>query len=77
MGRENANFLKVEDAVGWYRRVDSTAIVNTDLDALAQYKKKKKYSQRVNNVLEEVEELKTEISDIKGLLHQLIDKAGK
>ncbi len=63
------NHLKVKDQDHLYRDVDSGAIINTDNSAFEKYKRSKL---KFQNMEHELNYLKGEISEIKGLLKQLI-----
>lgn len=70
---------KVLDRPNLIRDPETSAILNTDNEALAGYKKRKK-QQRLLNTLEqdhnamkdEISELKSDISEIKTTLHSMI-----
>ena len=63
------NHLKVKDQDHLYRDVDSGAIINTDNSAFEKYKRSKL---KFQNMEHELNFLKGEISEIKGLLKQLV-----
>ena len=63
------NHLKVKDQDHLYRDVDSGAIINTDNSAFEKYKRSKL---KFQNMEHELNYLKSEISEIKNLLKQLI-----
>ena len=56
------------------RDTKSNAVLNTDLDALAKYKAKRAREKKINNVTEEVESLRQEMTEIKSLLMQLVQR---
>ena len=64
--------LKVKDQDHLYRDVDSGAIINTDNSAFEKYKRSKL---KFQNMEHELNYLKGEISEIKGLLKQLVQPA--
>ena len=61
--------LKVKDQDHLYRDVNSGAIINTDNSAFEKYKRSKL---KFRNMEHELNYLKGEISEIKGLLKQLV-----
>ena len=63
------NHLKVKDNDHLYRDVNSGAIINTDNSAFEKYKRSKL---KFQNMEHELNYLKSEISEIKNLLKQLI-----
>jgi uncharacterized protein (DUF342 family) len=71
--------LKIENVEGWVKDPASKAILNTDLSSLEQYKINRRKNMLINNMEEdltnvknELEELKTDIKDIKNILLQFI-----
>jgi K+/H+ antiporter YhaU regulatory subunit KhtT len=54
------------------RDTESKALINTNNGALKAYKYKKQKAMEMNQVIQEQAELKRELSEIKGLLMQLI-----
>jgi len=63
------NHLKVKDNDHLYRDINSGAIINTDRSSFEKYKKSR---QKFQNMEHELNYLKGEISEIKGLLKQLV-----
>jgi len=72
------NFLKVEGHDGLYRDPTTGAIVNRDKSGFQAYMDSVKQSRdreaKVDRVAEELNTLKNEMSEIKGLLVQLLNK---
>jgi hypothetical protein len=64
-------YVKTE-VEGYIRDVTTNAVVNNNNDALRAYKYKKEKAMHINRVIQEHEELKKELSEIKGLLLQLV-----
>jgi hypothetical protein len=72
--------IKVKDAPGWVKDPTSKAILNADRSALEQYKINKRKNALINNmendlinVKTEITELKSDIKDIKNILLQFIN----
>ena len=63
------NHLKVKDNDHLYRDVNTGAIINTDNSAFEKYKRSKL---KFQNMEHELNYLKSEISEIKNLLKQLV-----
>ena len=63
------------------RDLKSQAIVNTDSDAYARYMarkvKQQKKDDEMRKVVREVNEIKTEMFEIKDLLKKVLDKDGR
>ena len=73
-----SNYTPVEGKSGLYRDTDSTAIVNRDKKAYLDYMKRKKTIKNKNNELDQMKEdldnVKGEIGEIKDLLSTLVQK---
>ena len=72
------NHIPVEGRSGLYRDSDSTAIINRDKKAYLDYMKRKKIAESKNSELdqmkEDIDNVKSELGDIKGLLSTLVQK---
>lgn len=62
----------------FYRDTTSMALINNDVAGLEEYKAKRKFAenqkQEINNVRKEMESIKCEVSEIKDLVRQLLNK---
>lgn len=56
---------------GFYK-VDESLVINKDNEALAAYKKRKLKEKRIEHLQTEINELKTNITEIKELLQRLV-----
>ena len=61
--------LKVKDQDHLYRDVNTGAIINTDRSSFEKYKKSR---QKFQNMEHELDFVKSEISEIKSLLKQIV-----
>ena len=72
------NHIPVEGKVGLYRDSDSTAIINRDKKSYLEYMKRKKIAENKNSELnqmkEDLDNVKGELGEIKGLLSSLVQK---
>ena len=72
------NHIPVEGRSGLYRDSDSTAIVNRDKKAYLAYMERKKIAEgknsELNQMKEDLDNVKSELGDIKGLLSTLVQK---
>ena len=70
--------IPVEGKSGFYRDSDSTAIINKDKKAYIAYMERKKVVENKNSELdqmkEDIDNVKSELGDIKGLLSTLVQK---
>ena len=73
--------VKVKGHTHLVRDLKSQAIINTDSDAYARYMARKAKQQKkddeMRKVVREVNEIKTEMFDIKDLLKKVLDKDGR
>ena len=72
---------KVKGHTHLVRDLKSQAIINTDSDAYARYMARKTKQQKkddeMRKVVREVNEIKTEMFEIKDLLKKVLDKDGR
>jgi hypothetical protein len=66
-------YVKVKDNDDLVRDKENSAILNVDADALSKYKMRREQERKRN---EEIDTLKKDVSEIKSLLLQMIDKEG-
>ena len=70
--------IPVEGRSGFYRDSDSTAIINKDKKAYIAYMERKKVVENKNSELdqmkEDIDNVRNELGDIKGLLSTLVQK---
>jgi hypothetical protein len=62
-------YLLLEEHPGYVQDVRSSALLNTDLSALAEHKQKRKQSKQIQSMQEEINMLKDEIGKIKSQLN--------
>ena len=70
------NFAKVQDSPGFVRDMSNKALLNTDSSAILSYKKQRERRNDINEAMADINMLKNEMSDIKGLLMQLLQNKG-
>ena len=75
---EEIEVIPVEGKSGFYRDPESTAIINCDKKAYSDYMKRKKItkakSNELNKMKEDLDNVKGELGEIKGLLSTLVQK---
>lgn len=64
---------KVKDQPHLVRDMHSKAILNTDIASLNEYKEKKKTKTQLEEVSNEINNIKEEFLEVKQLLKQLLD----
>ena len=75
------SIIKVKGHTHLVRDLKSQAIINTDSDAYARYMARKAKQQKkddeMRKVVREVNEIKTEMFEIKNLIKKVLDKDGR
>lgn len=66
------NFLKVRDNKDLVRHRESSAVLNTNNKELNKYRQEREEKLKLNKLVEENEQMKSDIDEIKYLLRQLI-----
>ena len=73
-----SNYIPVEGQKGLYRDNDTSAIINRDKSAYKSYMARKKALETKDNELnkmkEDIDNVKGELGEIKGLLSTLVQK---
>jgi hypothetical protein len=67
-------FIKVKDRPELVRDKRSNAILNVDTDALNKYKEERDKILNMRRVVEEHDQMKNDISDIKQMLLKIMEK---
>ena len=73
-----SNHVPVEGKSGFFRDTESTAIINKDKKAYSAYMQRKKSVENknieLNQMKEDLDNVKGELGEIKGLLSTLVQK---
>ena len=73
-----SDLIPVDQKEGWFRDPDSHAVVNCNKTQyeqyMASYNKREKKEQSFNTLQNDVDALKSDISDMKSLLLKLVEK---
>ena len=73
-----ADLIPVENREGWFRDPDSHAVVNCNKSQyeqyMASYNKREKKEKSFNTLQNDVDALKSDISDMKSMLLKLVEK---
>jgi esterase/lipase len=69
-------YAKVKENPELIRDMDSKAILNTNLTALQAYKKKREKQQEIQSAVEDINNLRQEVNELKTLMQRLLDKIG-
>jgi hypothetical protein len=65
--------VKLENENRFVKNVINNSLINTDIAGLKEYKNKKEMANKVNSLSDEINIMKTDISEIKSLLQQLVN----
>ncbi len=65
-------FVQLEGEDRFIKNVFNQSLLNTDVSGLKDYKNKKELARQVNDISGEINTMKTEMSEIKSLLQQLV-----
>lgn len=66
--------LPIKDYPDFVKSSSTNAILNTNYMALAERKKKKEEQNNLNNLISDMDNMKSELSEIKQLLTLLVNK---
>jgi DNA-binding transcriptional regulator YhcF (GntR family) len=70
-------YQKVIDHKDLVRDANSKAILNQDSSSLNKYREEREYKQRLANVVNEHQQLKNDVAEIKNMLKEILGKASK
>jgi len=65
--------IKLENENRCLKNTMNNSLINTDISGLKEYKNKKEMANKVNSLSDEINIMKTDISEIKTLLQQLVN----
>jgi hypothetical protein len=71
---ETGKLLLIEQHPGFAKDTQSGAILNTDAQKLAAYKRQKRLMQSTVTNEQRIEKLETDIQEMKGMLQLLVSK---
>ena len=66
-------YVKLENENRFLKNTMNNSLINTDISGLKEYKNKKEMANKVNSLSDEINIMKTDISEIKSLLQQLVN----
>lgn len=72
-GKSNGELYKVKNEQSLRRDSTNSAILETDMNSLELYRKRR---EQVKQKDKEIQEMKEEIANLKDLVHSLINKEG-
>ena len=69
--------IKIEGEDRFVKNTKNQSLINTDVAVLKDYKNKKEMASKVNALSGEINTMKTEMSEIKSLLQQLVKQTSE
>ena len=69
-------YAKVKENPELIRDMDSKAVLNTNLTALQAYKKKREKQQEIQSAVDDINNLRQEVNELKTLMQRILDKIG-
>ena len=72
-GKSNGELYKVENEETLRRDSTNSAILETDMNSLELYRRRR---EQVKQIDKEIQEMREEIANLKDLVHSLINKEG-
>jgi predicted adenine nucleotide alpha hydrolase (AANH) superfamily ATPase len=67
---------KVKENPDLVRDMNNQAILNTNVDALSAYKKRRQKEKEVTESLNDINTMKQDINDLKTLMQRILEKIG-
>jgi hypothetical protein len=71
-----SKFAKVKENPDLIRDMENQAILNTNVDALEAYKKRRKKEIEVSQSLNDINTMKQDINELKTLMQRILEKIG-
>jgi hypothetical protein len=68
-------YARIENENSFLKNVRNGALINNDIAGLKEYKNKRESLNKMNTITEEINTMKSEMSEIKSLLQQLVNKS--
>jgi galactokinase len=69
-------YAKVKENPELIRDMNSKAVLNTNLTAMQAYKKKREKQQEIQSAVEDINNMKQDINDLKTLMQRILEKIG-
>ena len=70
------NIAKIKDNPGLIRDVKTQAVLNVDVSSLQAYKMKRRKQKQIDIAVQDINNMKQDINDLKTLMHRILDKIG-
>jgi len=69
-------YVKVKDNPNLVRDTRSQAVLNSDVDGLAAYKKRREKQHQMESAADDINTMKQDINDLKTLMQRILEKIG-
>lgn len=69
-------YAKVKENPELIRDMNSKAVLNTNLTALQAYKKKREKQHEIQSAVEDINNMKQDINELKTLMQRILEKIG-
>ncbi len=69
-------FAKVKENPELIRDMESKAVLNTNRSALEAYRKKREKQQELKSAIDDINNMKQDINDLKTLMQRILEKIG-
>jgi len=67
---------KVKENPDLVRDLSNQAVLNTNIDALTAYRKRREKAKEIDQIIGDINTMKQEMSDLKSLMQRILDKIG-
>ena len=77
---KTSRYVNIQDQTGWVRDTRTNALINTNVDQIEKQKeikrKRREQAIRAKTIEEDINNLKSDMSEIKDLLRTMVGKNG-
>ena len=67
--------VKLENENSFVKNIENLALINRDIAGLKEYRNKKEATTKMMHISDEINNMKSEITEIKSLLQQLVNNS--
>ena len=68
-------YVKLENENSFVKNIENLALINRDIAGLKDYRNKKEATTKIMHISDEINNMKSEITEIKSLLQQLVNNS--
>jgi len=70
------HIAKVKENPDLVRDLGNQAVLNTNIDALTAYRKRREKAKEIDQTIGDINTMKQDINDLKSLMQRILDKIG-